>query len=49
MTKIDGVTEVHVDLLPGELSQVHVTSSAALDDRDLDAAIKEAGYTLVPA
>jgi len=49
VTKIDGVTEVHVDLHPGELSQVHITSSAALDDRDLDAAIQEAGYTLVPA
>lgn len=49
VTKIDGVTEVHVDLHPGELSQVHVTSSAQISDQDLESAIQEAGYTLVPA
>lgn len=49
VTKIDGVTEVHVDLHPGELSQLHVTTSATLDQRDLDAAIQEAGYTLASA
>lgn len=49
VTKIDGVTEVHVDLHPGELSQVHVTSATQISNLDLNNAILEAGYTLVPA
>lgn len=49
VTKIEGVTEVHVDLHPGERSQVHVTSSSEVSDHDLDSAIQEAGYKLVSA
>ncbi len=49
VTKIEGVTEVNIDLHPGELSQVHVTSAAQINDQELDSAIQEAGYTLVSA
>jgi copper chaperone CopZ len=49
VTKIEGVTAVQVDLHPGETSQVHVTSATEVNNRDLNTAIVEAGYTLVSA
>lgn len=49
VAKIDGVTEVHVDLHPGELSEVHVTSAIEIKNLDINTAILGAGYTLVSA
>ncbi|MDD2818147.1 MAG: cation transporter [Candidatus Nanopelagicales bacterium] len=49
VTKIDGVTEVYVDLHAGELSQVHITSAIEIGNADINSAIVEAGYTLVSA
>ncbi|WP_010203923.1 heavy-metal-associated domain-containing protein [Salinibacterium sp. PAMC 21357] len=47
LSEVDGVTAVSVDLTSGLPSIVSVTSDAPLDDATVDAAIEEAGYTLV--
>ena len=44
ITALDGVTDVHVDLVAGGLSTVTVTGTAA--PADVRAAVEEAGYTL---
>lgn len=44
IAKIDGVTEVSVDL---ESGRVEVTSSSPVDHALVDAAVQEAGYELV--
>ena len=41
---LNGVTEVAVDLNAGGDSQVTITSSDALDDAAIRAAVDEAGY-----
>ncbi|GAA0598857.1 heavy-metal-associated domain-containing protein [Kribbella sandramycini] len=46
LSKLDGVTEVTIDLNAGGTSAVHVTSESALDDTAVRAAVDEAGYEL---
>ena len=46
LTALPGVTDVAVDLHPGEDSPVTITSEAPLDRTAVVAAITEAGYTL---
>jgi len=46
LTKLDGVTEVKIDLNAGGTSAVHVTSSTALDEAAVREAVDEAGYEL---
>lgn len=46
LTELDGVSAVDVDLNAGEVSPVTVTSTAALDEAALRAAVDEAGYTV---
>ncbi len=48
LTAIPGVTDVHIELLPGASSPVTVTSEAPLSDEAIAAAIDEAGYALTP-
>lgn len=43
LSKLDGVTEVDVDLVAGTAA---VTSTGPLDRADVEAAIDEAGYEL---
>lgn len=45
--ELPGVTDVRVDLVVGGRSTATVTSTAPLDDAAVDAAVDEAGYTLV--
>jgi copper chaperone CopZ len=40
---IDGVTDVAVELVPGDVSTVTVTSSAAVSDEQVAAALDDAG------
>lgn len=48
LTFLDGVTDVHVDLVAGGTSTVSVASQAPLDDIQVRAALEEAGeYQLV--
>ena len=47
ITAIEGVTDVCVDLVEGEVSDVSVDSADALDIEVVRAAIDEAGYALV--
>lgn len=47
ITALAGVEEVHVDLVPGETSNVTVRSAGGLDVADVRAAVDEAGYELV--
>ena len=44
--KLDGVTGVEVDLVPGSKSRVTVTSTAKLPADAVAAAVEEAGYDL---
>ncbi len=46
---VSGVDAVHVDLVKGGTSRVHVESSAPLELDAVRAAIDEAGYTLSTA
>jgi copper chaperone len=46
ISEIDGVTDVAVDLPTGTVT---VTSSKPLDDADVHAAVKEAGYQVAAA
>jgi copper chaperone CopZ len=43
---VPGVDEVRVDLVPGEVSTVWVTSDQPIDPAAVAAAIAEAGYSL---
>lgn len=47
LTEIDGVTDVAVDLVAGGDSPVTITSDAPLDPAAVEAAVVEAGYTVV--
>ena len=47
LTALDGVSAVDVDLVAGGTSTVRVTSERALAQEALEAAVDEAGYTLV--
>lgn len=48
LNALDGVTDVHVDLVAGGTSVVTVASQAPLDDSQVQAALDEAGeYQLV--
>jgi copper chaperone len=47
LTEVNGVTAVSVELASGVPSTVSVTSESPLDDATVNAAIEEAGYTLV--
>lgn len=47
LTRIDGVGEVSVDLVPGGTSVVAITADRSLLTPELRAAIDEAGYALV--
>lgn len=49
MSALSGVAGVEVDLHPGEVSLVTVTSQAPLAPDDVAAAIDEAGYRLLAA
>lgn len=46
LSGIEGVTDVTVDLHPGAVSTVQVTSAGPLSDEAVAAAIDEAGYEL---
>jgi copper chaperone len=47
VSRLGGVTAVEVDLVPGGVSVVTVTSDAPPDEAALRAAVDEAGYELV--
>jgi copper chaperone CopZ len=47
ISKLEGVTQVNVNLVPGGRSSVHVGSRSALNEHDVREAIDEAGYELV--
>ncbi len=47
LSSLTGVTGISIDLNVGALSAVHVTSSTALDEAEVRAAVAEAGYELV--
>lgn len=47
ITALDGVTEVHIDLVAGGVSTVTVTGERPLSADAVRAAVEEAGYTLV--
>jgi len=47
VARLDGVTAVEVDLVPGGSSVVTVTSDATPDEAAVRAAVDEAGYELV--
>ena len=49
LTKLEGVSEVNVDLVAGGTSPVHVVSAAPLDETAVREAVAEAGYELVDA
>ena len=49
VSAIEGAESVSVDLVVGGVSQVTVTSAAALDRSLVAAAVDEAGYELAPA
>lgn len=49
LSEIEGVNDVSIALNVGGASTVTVTSAAPLDDLDVQVAIREAGYELVPA
>ena len=49
LSELDGVESVHIDLVVGGESTVTVESVATLDGAAVEAAIDEAGYTLVGA
>jgi copper chaperone CopZ len=49
LSKLDGVTEVRIDLVAGGTSPVHVVSDAPLDESEVRAAVDEAGYELAAA
>jgi len=44
---ISGVTDVSVELVPGGVSTVSVSSDGTVEPAALEAAIREAGYTPV--
>ena len=46
ITALDGVTEVHIDLVAGGTSTVTVTAEHPLSTDAVRAAIEEVGYTL---
>lgn len=47
ITALDGVSEVHIDLVAGGASTVTVTAAEPLTTAAVRAAVEEAGYTLV--
>lgn len=47
LMKLSGVTQVRVDLHPGESSSVVIESEGELAQSDLESAIDEAGYQVV--
>ena len=47
LTQLDGVTDVSITLNAGGVSDVTVTSTAALDPARVSEAIDEAGYDMV--
>lgn len=47
ITALGGVTDVVIDLVPGEVSHVVITSDAPLSAEQLAAAVDEAGYSIV--
>lgn len=49
LSKIGGVSDVHVELVPGATSTVAVRSTEPLDDAAVAEAIDEAGYELADA
>jgi len=48
LSHLDGVEVLGVDLRVGEASLVRLSSTGAVDEQRIAAAIDEAGYTLVP-
>lgn len=46
LTSIDGVQDVHIDLVAGGDSPVTITSDGPIADADIAAAVDEAGYQL---
>ena len=49
LTTVDGVSEVHIDLVAGGGSTVTVTAEHPLSTEAVRTAVEEAGYTLVTA
>lgn len=49
LTKLPGVREIAVDLVPEGISSVHVVSDEPLDDARVREAVDEAGYELADA
>ena len=47
ISALPGVSDVRVDLVPGEVSTVTVDAEAILDPASVRAAVDEAGYELV--
>lgn len=47
ISALGGVSEVTIELNSGAVSDVHVTSAAALDEAAVRAAVDEAGFELV--
>lgn len=49
LTAVDGVSDVHIDLVAGGTSTVTVTADRPLSAEAVRTAVEEAGYTLVSA
>ncbi|MFC3300695.1 heavy-metal-associated domain-containing protein [Arthrobacter agilis] len=49
LSDLAGVQNVDVDLVKGGTSTATISSSTPLDAASIDAAVAEAGYTVVPA
>ena len=47
LTALDGVSDVHIDLVAGGASTVTVTADRPLSAEAVRAAVEDAGYTLV--
>lgn len=49
LSELPGVETVDVELVNGGTSTATISSSTPLDSTSVDAAVAEAGYTVVPA
>lgn len=48
LSKISGVTSVHIELSTDAPTPVNIVSDTDISDADFTAAVEEAGYTIAP-
>lgn len=49
LSKISGVTSVHIELNTDAPTPVNIVADTDISDADITAAVEEAGYTIAPA